>query len=52
MAFLLPGEYFEIFREVFKVILTCGTTLLLGLDKLLMNDQSDYSILSHDHKFI
>ena len=39
-------------KEAFKVILACGTTLLLDLNKSLSNDQSDCSILSRDHKFI
>ena len=35
----------------FKVISARGTTLLLDLNKSLSNNQSDYRVLSPDHKF-
>ena len=47
-----PYFFKKIVGEVFNVISACGTTLLLDLNKLLSNDQSDCSILSRDHKFI
>ena len=46
------GDIFLIVRDISKVISPCGTTLLLHLNILLSNYQSNCSILSRDHKFI